>query len=196
MLASFVNSALVVLLSTQINAGSTPRAKTLTPGIETHCMAIPSHAVTNNSPGIDLLAQAMGVDELEYGVDLQHLVVAEGAEERRGFKQSLYPTEKGSNRTLIKFPVTKSRTYQVTQKFFIETDFDWGGTNEGGKLGFGLAGGSAPTGGTIADDGFTARFMWRGNGDGSARLVVYSPGLMEHLRWLSTTFNGNGPGRK
>lgn len=178
MLTSFLYPLLAVVLSAQVsaqvNVGGTTRQKTWTPGVQTSCMSIPAEAVDNNSPSLELLAQAMNTNELLYGVDLQHLTIDSSVNELRGLKQSLYPAARGSNRTLFKIAVPTARTYQVKQKFYFEPGFDWGGVNEGGKLGFGLAGGSAPTGGTVADDGFTARFMWRGNGDGTARLVVYS----------------------
>ena len=44
----------------------------------------------------------------------------------------------------------------------------------GGKLAFGLGNGSLPSGGRVKPDGFTARFYWKTNRDGTAQLVVYS----------------------
>ena len=62
----------------------------------------------------------------------------------------------------------------MTQSVFFESDFDWGGSNEGGKFGFGVGGGSNPTGGLIQTDGFSLRLHWRGNKDGTARITAYS----------------------
>lgn len=52
---------------------------------------------------------------------------------------------------------------------WFDPNFDWGGNAEGGKLP-GLAGGSAPTEGSGATDGFSARLMWGTGG----RLGVYA----------------------
>ena len=58
---------------------------------------------------------------------------------------------------------------------FLEPGWEWGGeVSQGGKLGFGLGGGSVPSGGTIDPSGFTARLMWRGAQDGTAKLGIYS----------------------
>jgi hypothetical protein len=54
--------------------------------------------------------------------------------------------------------------------FRVSDNFDWGGSNEGGKLP-GLAGGDLCSGGATCDgtNGFSARLMWRPNG----LLVLY-----------------------
>ena len=90
------------------------------------------------------------------------------------FRQQLIPTSIGSHHVQAGANLASSRTYRLTQTLFFEPEFDWGGSNEGGKVGFGLGGGSAPSGGVLQTDGFTLRLMWRGNGDGTARLVAYS----------------------
>lgn len=56
-------------------------------------------------------------------------------------------------------------TYELEYRLRFGPDFDW---RKGGKLP-GLAGGTVPTGGKFDPDGFSARYMWRGDG----RLVVY-----------------------
>ncbi len=61
--------------------------------------------------------------------------------------------------------VPSTQTYRFKQRVMFDSGFDWGGTNEGGKLGFGIAGGSAPSGGATAQNGFSSRFMWRANGE-------------------------------
>ena len=89
-------------------------------------------------------------------------------------RQKFEPASNGSARVLASAYLPSERTYRLTQSVFLEPDFDWGGTEEGGKLGFGFSGGSAPSGGLLQTDGFSARFMWRGNKDGTANLVLYS----------------------
>ena len=89
-------------------------------------------------------------------------------------RQELIPSDKGSPRVNISARVKAKRTYRLSQSIYLEPDFDWGRKNQGGKLGFGFGGGTAPTGGQIKPDGFTARFMWRGNVDDSAHIAVYS----------------------
>ena len=90
------------------------------------------------------------------------------------FRQKLEPTSIGSHHVQAGSNLNSARTYRLSQSLYFENDFDWGGSNEGGKVGFGLGGGSAPSGGLLQTDGYTLRLMWRGNGDGSARLVAYS----------------------
>ena len=89
-------------------------------------------------------------------------------------RQKLVPTSYGSHHVQAGTNLTSARTYRITQSLYFEPDFDWGGSNEGGKVGYGLGGGSTPSGGQIQTDGFTLRFMWRGNKDGTARMSAYS----------------------
>ena len=89
-------------------------------------------------------------------------------------RQRLTPTSRGTDRVQAGNYLEPARTYRITQSFFFEPDFDWGGSNEGGKLGFGFGGGTTPSGGQIQTDGFTLRLMWRGNNDGTAGLAAYS----------------------
>lgn len=144
------------------------------PDMHTQCMAATANTVISTVPTEDQLAEALRVARLDFSENLNYLVVDPTSDQLLSLKQSLSPTERGSTRSQFKAQIPKARTYQLSQRVFLEPGFDWGGRNEGGKLGFGLAGGSAPTGGTVANDGFSARFMWRGNHDGSARLVLYS----------------------
>ena len=86
------------------------------------------------------------------------------------FKTRMIPESDGSSRVgagaTMSSPATSAK---LTQSVFLEDGFDWGGTNEGGKLGFGFRGGpdgSAASGGSGGqDEGFTCRFMWRANGE-------------------------------
>ena len=93
---------------------------------------------------------------------------------RAYLRQRLIPNSIGSPRVLAGRNLDSARTYRLTQSLYFEPDFDWGGTIEGGKVGFGLGGGTAPSGGQLQTDGFTLRFMWRGNRDGTARIIAYS----------------------
>lgn len=68
--------------------------------------------------------------------------------------------------------ITPVTSYKFTQKVYFDPDFEWGGSQEGGKLGFGLGGGSLPSSGLAQQDGFTSRFMWRTSGELEA--YVYS----------------------
>lgn len=76
----------------------------------------------------------------------------------------------GSSRIGSGFRVPPAQVYTLTQRAYLDANFDWGGTNEGGKLGFGLAGGSRPSGGNATStgfnqNGFSFRYMWRTNGE-------------------------------
>ena len=85
------------------------------------------------------------------------------------------PSDIGSDRVIIDSELAPYSSYRLVQSFFFEPGWDWGGDPyEGGKLGFGLGGGTLPSGGAVDSEGFTARLMWRGNNDGTGRLVVYS----------------------
>ena len=89
-------------------------------------------------------------------------------------RQRLIPASNGSSRVQAGRNLDSARTYRLTQSFYFEPGFDWGGSNEGGKVGFGVGGGTTPSGGQLQTDGFTLRLMWRGNKDGTARMVAYS----------------------
>ena len=91
---------------------------------------------------------------------------------RTALRQAFEPSEEGSPRVLVGATLPAARTYRVVQSVYFEPEFEWGGAeNQGGKFGFGLGGGTSPSGGTMDPAGFTARWMWRGNRDGTARLV-------------------------
>jgi hypothetical protein len=67
------------------------------------------------------------------------------------------PTSQGSARITRKHAITPSTEYYVSFKVWAESTFDW---VKDGKLGPGLAGGTAPTGGTTSPNGFTCRPTW------------------------------------
>lgn len=110
---------------------------------------------------------------LRYVTNPQHLSIETGADGHTAFRQRFIPSKRGSYRVVVSVNVEPSRTYELEQSVKFEPGFQWGGEVESGKFGFGFAGGSAPTGGKVADDGFSARMIWRGNGDGTAAAGVY-----------------------
>lgn len=83
---------------------------------------------------------------------------------------SLQPSASGSTRAGGGANVDPTQVFTLAQKIRLDKNFDWGGTNEGGKLGFGIAGGSRKTGGDASatdpdtQSGFSCRLMWRVNG--------------------------------
>lgn len=89
-------------------------------------------------------------------------------------RQRLVPSSQGSARVTVQGDLDAATTYTMSQRVLFEPGFDWGREKQGGKLGFGLGGGTSPTGGDIDPSGFSVRFMWRGNSDGTARIVIYS----------------------
>lgn len=72
--------------------------------------------------------------------------------------------------------VPKAREYWLRQWVRFSPDFSWGGTEFGGKIGLGLAGGKRCSGGQACDgyNGFTVRFAW--GRDGKAILYFYHMG--------------------
>ena len=113
-----------------------------------------------------------GID-LDFAAAEHHLSVVQNGG-THALRQQFVPSSQGSDRVVVRGPVEAARTYTMTQRVFFEPGFDWGRDLQGGKLGFGLGGGTSPTGGALDPAGFTARWMWRGNGDGTARIAVYS----------------------
>lgn len=84
---------------------------------------------------------------------------------KNGLRVTNKPTSKGSERVQTVFDVPVGQKYRIKQSIFFEPGWSWGGTRTrtGGKIGFGLFGGKAPSGGRYAKDGFSARFVWREN---------------------------------
>ncbi|MEE9321753.1 MAG: hypothetical protein V3U76_15005 [Granulosicoccus sp.] len=118
--------------------------------------------------------QWLGSSSLAFATNPQMLAQETTDDGRRSLRQKLVPSSKGSSRVMARASLQPASTYQLKQSIYLEDGFDWGGKHEGGKLGFGLSGGSSPTGGHQRTDGFSTRFMWRGNGDGSAHIAVYT----------------------
>ncbi len=104
-----------------------------------------------------------------------HLSVDSSIAGQPSLRQQMVPSRQGTQRVVTRNSIAPARTYFLTQSVFLEPGFDWGRDKQGGKLGFGLAGGTHPSGGDSKDTaGFSSRFMWRGNGDGTAHLAVYA----------------------
>jgi hypothetical protein len=70
----------------------------------------------------------------------------------RVLRQRLDPADIGMGADLP--PAT---TYRLIQSIKLENGRDWGGEFEGGKIGFGLSVGTAPTGKIVDMAGFSAR---------------------------------------
>ena len=138
------------------------------------CLQLPDTPTIRGSIVRDDVTRWFPVKHLEFFTNAGLLSTGLKANGDPYLQQKLVPTSEGSERVVGRAELDASRTYNLTQSIYLQKGFDWGGQNEGGKLGFGLGGNTSPTGGDTRSDGFSARFMWRGNGDGSARLVVYA----------------------
>jgi hypothetical protein len=88
--------------------------------------------------------------------------------EARGssLRQRYTPTADGSPVVMFPMPIEGGMEVWLSYRMLFETGWEW---VKGGKLP-GLAGGTYPTGGLRDDNGFSARFMWRTNGE----LSVYA----------------------
>ena len=62
----------------------------------------------------------------------------------------------------IRLWLPAAQQYRLIQSVYLKPDFELGGKNEGGKPGFGFDGGSVPSGGVVATEGFTARSAYVG----------------------------------
>lgn len=145
-----------------------------TPTIETmdHCLPIQYEPVAFGQVSKEMMRQ--WIPDLRYVVNPQHLSVDTGHDNHPAIRQKFEPTNIGTDRVVAAVDIEGQRTYSITQSVLFEDGFDWGGLSESGKFGFGLGGGSAPSGGQTRDDGLSARLIWQGNGDGTADLGVYA----------------------
>ena len=121
------------------------------------------------------------IGDVWFVVGTEFLAVEGARDNKRTLRQKLVPHPRGTDRVLAGINIPSARSYRLTQSVYLEPGFEYGGKNEGGKLGFGFGGGSAPSGGVVEPDGFTARFMWRGNKDGTAHIVMYSYASDRHM---------------
>ena len=83
------------------------------------------------------------------------------------------PNNKGSNHIQFGFILPPKRSYTVQQSVKFDKDFIFGGKNITGKLGYGLGGGSYPSGGKLKTDGFSCRFIWRKHRSGDLHIALY-----------------------
>ncbi|MHA6481804.1 polysaccharide lyase [Paenibacillus sp. strain BS8-2] len=100
---------------------------------------------------------------------------------RSGFKslKVLYPAGKiGPTDSGYQAPFAFESEDEYYLSYWVRFDenFSWGTTQFGGKLGIGLAGGGACSGGQICtgENGFSSRLIWRK--DGQAAVYIYSMG--------------------
>ncbi len=138
------------------------------------CLRLPKEHRDFGGLDVGNIADWVGLEKWQFMTNTDYLALGVDESGATYLRQKLQPTYKGSVHVVGKGTLPSSQTYTLTQSFFLEPDFDWGGRHEGGKIGFGLGGGSTPTGGNLFQDGFSARLMWRGNKDGTARLAVYA----------------------
>lgn len=92
----------------------------------------------------------------------------------------LYPGGKigpDDSGALAPFEIPKAKEYYLSFWVKFQSDFSWGTTEYAGKLGIGLAGGAACSGGQVCDgtNGFTSRFIWR-TANGQAAIYYYHMG--------------------
>jgi len=146
------------------------------------CLAIPQRETSFGS--ITQASIKKWIPSLRYIINPKFLSLYDDSE-KMSIRQKFQPSGKGSPRVSAQITMSERRTYELTQSLYFEEGFDWGGTVETGKIGFGLAGGSAPTGGKLDKDGFTARLTWKGHGNGTASLgvYVYSSDRSQNLPW-------------
>ena len=114
------------------------------------------------------------VPDYRYSLREQHLSVEQFDEVSGVIRQQFQPAHNGSPRVLMASNLAKQQTYRLMTSVFLEPGWEWGGVQQSGKLAFGLGGGTVPSGGIIDPSGFTARLMWLGARDGTAKLGIYS----------------------
>lgn len=91
-------------------------------------------------------------------------LVASGGASGSGhaLRVSYKPYPRGTDRLVKKVSISQCLSAVLSYDVFFEPDFEW---VRGGKLGAGLFGGKGTTGcRPIVPDGFSARLMWRANG--------------------------------
>jgi len=137
----------------------------------THCLPIPnSHS---DFGSLDITSLRTWIPNLRYIVNPEFLSIEKNDHDNYSLRHKFIPSDVGTDRVVAAINLESNKQYTVSQSVLFEDGFDWGGKFEGGKFGFGFGGGSAPSGGTKKNDGFTARLIWQGNNDGTAKLGVY-----------------------
>jgi len=153
--------------------------------------AISNYIVVGNNPG-DASCIHFDGESVDYGdfsrdtwrgwipstrfsIGDEFLAVENSSEHGEVIRHKYVPSSRGTERVTAAATLPVQKTYRLAQSIFLEPGWDWGGEkSQGGKMGFGFGGGTSPTGGTIDYAGFTARMMWRGQGDGTAKIGIYS----------------------
>lgn|GEM_PF-1111549 len=137
------------------------------------CLRLPSTA-----SGFGSISQndwSSWVDDVRFSIGTSHLELPGETNGYRALRQKFVPASNGTARVITAANLPEARTYRLVQSVMFEDGWDWGGeSSQGGKIGFGLSGGTSPTGGAIDHAGFSARMIWRGNRDGTARMAIYS----------------------
>ena len=137
------------------------------------CLQFPSQPLGINEVSSNNWRNWVSPLRLRYS-QLNEFVEVNEAFGKNSMRITMEPASNGTARVGAAADLPSRTAYRLSQSIFLEPGYEWGRRFEGGKLGFGLGGGSAPTGGQIQTDGFTARFIWRGNKDGTAHMAVYS----------------------
>ncbi len=135
------------------------------------CIALPSEHTAFDEVNTNTLRD--WIPTLHYAVNPQHLSIESGLRGNTSLRHRFIPSSKGSIPIIAAADLEPAKMFELQQSILFETGFDWGGTRETGKIGFGLGGGSNPSGGSLESDGFTARLIWEGNNDGTAKLGAY-----------------------
>lgn len=139
-----------------------------------HCLQLPQVSLDFGSINTNEISQWTGLEKWTFFTNVDHLALGQEESGLSYLRQKLEPTHNGSIHVVGEGLLPAANSYTLTQSIYLELGFDWGGKHKGGKIGFGLGGGSTPTGGNMNQDGFSARLMWRGNKNGTARLAVYA----------------------
>lgn len=115
------------------------------------------------------------IPDVRYSIGDDFLAVENAGTEGDVIRQKYVPSSIGSARVISASTIPVQKTYRLAQSIYLEPGWDWGGdASQGGKLGFGFGGGTSPSGGSVDYAGFTARIMWRGQLDGTAKIGIYS----------------------
>lgn len=167
-------SGLLLLFTSAANAASPPPQNQI-------CVGLPNQLVNFDELSEDKMREWL--PSLQYAINSQHLSIGNLLTDNPIIRQRFIPTANGSDRVIANIAIEPGATYELRQSLMFETGFDWGGVSEGGKVGFGLGGGSLPSGGNQSTDGFTVRLIWDGNHDGTAALgaYVYSANRSQNL---------------
>ena len=138
------------------------------------CLRLPADA-----SGLGSISRADWSDwlaDVRFTVGTEHLELTGEVGGRRSLRQRFLPSGEGSPRVVVGAELPEAGVYRLVQSMYLEPGWDWGGDAhyQTGKFGFGFSGGTSPTGGTLDTGGFSARVIWRGNNDGTARMAIYS----------------------